>query len=170
MKEMLFDVSPEEPQKKRQSKRRPSQPETPSEPVFSVPRNSDQFVGYMGSVDGIQCADSSCGCEAHDITEVGMAVVSGDRKEPAWMVECFCCGTKQWISRQDSRFDEPEEDVVSAGGNDFVFDDGPFSGKTPAEVFAEYGRGVLEMLARDAYHPTWREPCQKHLDSTRLPE
>lgn len=167
MSGMLFDVAPEEEPAKRK-KRKHAPAKKPEEPSFAAPAPPayPTEVGYLGKVDGIPCLDASCGCSCHDITDVGMARLAGDRREPAWLVECFDCGTGQWIAPVDGRFDgpAPAEETPAAAIDEFRFDEGPFSGMTPEEVFAQYGRETLVMLANDRRHPAWREPCESHLD------
>jgi hypothetical protein len=162
----LFDVSPDEPVKGK-AKRRAEEPR-PTEAVFSAPVAAPERPEYLGKADGVPCLYSPCGCACNDITDVGLHRLNGKEYEPAWRLECVVCGTGQWIAPLDDRFDaKPEPEASSPDA--FVFDDGPFKGKTIDEVFSEYGTKVVQMLAQDRHHPAWRAACQSWLDLRNRP-
>lgn len=151
---LLFDVSPEEPTRKRGSAKRTSAPEhTPAK----EPEKAPSIVGNpparvflpIGTIDDAYECAGGCGAWSHDI-------LHEDGRE--WYVSCAICGTCQW--------------VVGIKGHlkprlvDFVMRDGRFAGMTFAEIERQpRGLDYLKWAAAEHPRPSVREVAKKHLDS-----
>lgn len=147
---MLFDTSPEEPQKKpRRAKVAPPPAETPA------PQNGPSYRGQsravtLGRIDGVyECPDESCGADAFDIV---------DEARGQWVVQCCFCGT--------SMRGAVIQGYLKPRGDGFVFNDGRFAGMTIEEAWDEpRGRDYVTWAAASHIRQAVRDACKKHLDS-----
>lgn len=132
----LFDVSPSEPQAKKQRKRPAPMAVEPEKPSFSpTPKNSG-IPRVLGKIDHTyQCIDQSCQATCSDIwSESG----------GYWYIECCFCGTGQYVPALiDDVEAEEQEDVFRfpAGGRE------EFVGMTLDEVSAAGGDYYIEWAA-----------------------
>lgn len=166
MSGMLFDVSPEDvPDRKKAKKPKNRLEEGPSSeiPAFSVPRQSARSAPPSGAVvNGVPCIYEPCRGRLHDLTH---------EKASAWRIECWECGTGQWIEPAPDMLEMPTEATpeeapqaeIKESAGDFVFDDGWAAGKTVAEVYAECGLETVKMLGSDKRHTAWATPVEKWL-------
>jgi len=153
---LLFNVMPDDPvqaKKKARKKIAAAAPEQDSVGEFlpSPPRPQRT----LGSIEGMHvCADESCGAEIHDII---------DEDGGYWVLECMFCGTKQ-RAKAIKGYLKPKE-------KEFTFPSGEYEGMSIIDVAAEArGMSYIEWAAEEHKNPSVKAACQKHLDSTRLPE
>lgn len=163
---MLFDVSPEDiPDRKKTKKpKKPSAAEAKSEATeFSIPRRSKPIAHPRGAVvNGVPCIYEPCRGHLHDLTH---------ERATAWRLECWECGTGQWIEPAPDMLEVPDADGCEEAAHEdtkestgeFVFDDGWAAGKTVAEVYAECGLETVKMLGSDVRHSAWAAPVEKWL-------
>lgn len=152
---MLFDTSPEEPEKKKAGRRAKAVPPPAEEaPVHqkapSILANRPSAI--LGKIDGhYQCLDETCLSEAFDIV---------DEYRGEWLVECAVCGTGLRTKAIAG--------YLKDRGEGFVFNDGRFAGLTVAEAAAQ-PRGMDYVTWASSEHPRQavRDACKKHLDSLR---
>jgi len=100
---LLFDISPtDEPQKKRSGKKKQAEEAAAApEPAVVVPKRiSDEPPKPLGAADGFVCINEACGGTCHDIWK---------KSRGLWLIECFECGTGQWVEAQEEA-QETEED------------------------------------------------------------
>lgn len=153
---LLFDVSPDEPTRKRGSAKRTGAPQPVSE---TEPKKAPIYIGEsparpilpIGTIDHTyDCADAACGTQCHDI-------LHEDGGE--WYLVCAFCGTGQWVKAIKGHL-KPQD-------RDFVLRDGRFAGLTLPEVERQpRGADYLKWAAESHPRPTVREACKKHLDRT----
>lgn len=153
---LLFDVSSDEPIRKRGSAKRTGAPQPLSEPE---PKKAPIYIGEsptrpilpIGTIDHTyDCADAACGTQCHDI-------LHEDGNE--WYLVCAFCGTGQWVKAIKGHL-KPQD-------RDFVLRDGRFAGLTLPEVERQpRGLDYLKWAAESHPRPTVREACKKHLDKT----
>lgn len=153
MSSLLFDTSPEEPERKKTTRRKTEAPvvERASEPY------SPRLVSIkaLATVDeGYPCLDETCRAECHDVI---------DECDGQWYLECFVCGTRQWIPqlRNLAAEESPEEER-------FVFSGGPFDGMEVDEV-ATMPRGIeyIEKCAETHKKAATKKACKSWLDANR---
>ena len=115
---LLFDTSPQEPERKKAKKRavEPAPP-APGPAAASLPAVAIPPLGRLD--EGVACLDTSCQAECHDIT---------DEDRGQWRLECCFCGTGQWIPVIRGHLPPP------ADGGDFVFRGGRFDGQTLSQT------------------------------------
>jgi hypothetical protein len=151
---LLFDVSPENPTRKRAPQKRTGAPQSVSE---TVSEKTPSYIGncptrqipVIGTIDHTyDCADGACGTQCHDIVhEAG-----GE-----WYLTCAFCGTSQWAKAIKGHL-QPK-------AAEFVFRDGRFAGMTLPEAAAQpRGLDYIAMTAKSHKRPAVREACQAHLD------
>jgi hypothetical protein len=153
---LLFDVSPDEPTRKRGSQKRTGAPQAASE---KEPEKKPFFIGELptrailpiGMIEHTyDCADAACGTQCHDILHED----GGD-----WYLSCVFCGTGQWVKAIKGHL-KPQDRT-------FVLRDGRFAGLTLPEVEKQpRGRDYLKWAAESHPRPTVREACKKHLDTS----
>ena len=156
---LLFDVSPDEPTRKRGSQKRTGAPqgvlekESEKKPFF-IGESPAHPILPIGTIDHTyECADGRCGAECHDIIQED----SGQ-----WYLSCAFCGTSQWVKAIKGHL-QPQE------GN-FVLRDGRFAGLTlPAVERQPRGLDYLRWAAASHPRPTVKEECKKHLDTIERP-
>lgn len=142
----LFDVSPEEPTRRR-GKRQvgnavPTAPEVPSDPRIVV-------RPPIGRYDEAVCADESCGASAHDVL---------DEVKRAWLLECCLCGVQQWVPAIAGYLKPREEE--------WRFHEGLFAGLSIAEARLEpRGADYLKWAAESHPRPIVREAVKKWIAS-----
>lgn len=149
---LLFDISPEEPQKRRAARAPiqtgPNQPEKGNSAHSS--REAAATVEIIAKIDDhFTCADESCGSSAHDI-------IGEDGGE--WAIECAMCGTGQRVRAIKGHIQpKPKE---------FQFNDGRFAGLTLSET-AERPRGLDYLRWAAESHPrqSVQDSCRTWLAS-----
>lgn len=153
---LLFDVSPDEPTRKRGSvKRSNAQAPTPK----PEPEKTPYFIGELpvraiqpiGMIDHTyDCADGRCGAQCHDI----LHEEHGD-----WYLSCVYCGTGQWVKAIKGHLKPRDQE--------FVLRDGRFAGLTLEEVEKQpRGLDYLKWAAMSHPRAVVKEACKKHLDRT----
>lgn len=152
---LLFDVSPDEPTRKRGSHKKSNARPTAQE---KEPEKTPIYIGELparpilpiGMIDHTyDCADGRCGTQCHDI----LHEESGD-----WYLSCVFCGTGQWVKAIKGHL-KPQDRT-------FVLRDGRFAGLTLPEVEKQpRGMDYLKWAAESHPRPTVREACKKHLDA-----
>lgn len=151
---LLFDVSPDEPTRKKGGQRGAAHPiqtvETEKQPSFLV-ELPQKAILPIGMIDHTyDCADGRCNTQCHDI-------LFEDRGE--WYLSCVFCGTGQWVKAIKGHL-KPREGV-------FVLRDGRFAGLTLAEVERQpRGMDYLKWAAESHPRDAVKEECKKHLDKT----
>ena len=147
---LLFDTSPEEPQKKKPRKRavEPAPPQAPA--AYVPPAGAVAPIGQLDS--GTPCLDESCQAECHDIAEE----IKGQ-----WLLECCFCGTAQWIPAIRGHLAPPAE------GADFVFRGGRFDGQTISQT-SRSARGLdyIKWAAAEHPRPAVKKACETWLASS----
>ncbi len=153
---LLFDVSPDEPTRRRGSAKRPSAPQTVPE---QEPEKTPIYIGELptrailpiGMIDHTyDCADGRCGTQCHDI-------LHEDHGE--WYLACVFCGTGQWVKAIKGHLKPREQE--------FVLRDGRFAGLTLAEVEKQpRGMDYLKWAAESHPRSMVKDECKRHLDRT----
>jgi len=153
---LLFDVSPDEPTRKRGSQKRSGAPlavpeKEPEKKPFFIGELPARPILPIGMIDHTyDCADGRCGTQLHDILHED----GGD-----WYLSCVFCGTGQWVKAIKGHL-KPQERT-------FVLRDGRFAGLTLPEVEKQpRGLDYLKWAAASHPRPTVREACKKHLDAS----
>jgi hypothetical protein len=147
---LLFNTSPDEPQKRRARKVAPPPAETPE------PQNPLIYLGEavppLGRLDdGVACLDQNCQAECHDIT---------DEDRGQWRLECCFCGTGQWVPVIKGHLPPPAE------GADFLLRGGRFDGQTLGEVArSPRGREYIAWAAKEHPRPAVKKACEAYLAS-----
>jgi hypothetical protein len=148
---LLFDTSPEEPQKRRARKSAPPPAETPEpqKPLIYL----GEAVPPLGRLDdGVACLDQNCQAQCHDIT---------DEDRGQWRLECCFCGTGQWVPVVKGHLPPPAE------GADFVLRGGRFDGQTLGEVArSSRGRDYIAWAAKEHPRPAIKKACEAYLASS----
>jgi hypothetical protein len=153
---LLFDVSPDEPTRKRARARKAVPP-----PVeISEPEKSLSFIGEsparailpIGTIDHTyDCADAACGTQCHDILH---------EEHGEWYLVCAFCGTGQWVKAIKGQLKPREQE--------FVLRDGRFAGLTLAEVEKRpRGMDYIQWAAQSHPRQAVKDQCKKHLDSAK---
>lgn len=147
---LLFDTSPQEPERKKAKKRAAEPVAAPSEPPAFVPPDSP--VAPLGRLDGtVACLDAACQAQTHDIL---------DEVRGQWLLECCFCGTGQWVPAVRGHLPPPAE------GGDFVFRGGRFDGQTIAEsARTERGMDYIRWAASEHPRPAVKKACETYLAS-----
>jgi hypothetical protein len=148
---LLFDVSPDEPVRKRSTRSKSRAAPTGSEePSLKTPYLYREITGRLGTIDDdtYACPHPRCGAGAHDI-------LLEDGKE--WLIACAFCGSTQRVTAIAGHLKpKPEE---------FRFRDGLFAGMTPAEAAREpRGPDYLSWAAENHPRPAVRDAVKNHLD------
>ena len=146
----LFDVSPEEPVKKKGRKREQSAEPACEKKVesFFAPARELHIIGRIDDV--FHCADEACNATAHDII---------DEHKGEWRIECCFCGTGQRVQAIDGVLREPDA---------FVFRDGVFEGLSVDEAVArENGMDYVEWASKSHKRAAVRDACARWLDSNK---
>ena len=155
---LLFDVSPEEPTRKRGSTKRSvalaatAQKEPEKAPSIVENPVAKAFMPIGTIDDAYECA-GGCGAWAHDILH---------EEGREWYIACAFCGTAQWVAGIKGH--------LKPRPVDFVMRDGRFAGMTLSEI-EQQPRGVdyLKWAAAEHPRPSVREVAKKHLDSKAGP-
>jgi hypothetical protein len=153
---LLFDVSPDEPTRKRGSAKK-SNAQTPA-----PKQESEKTLSYIGQLPArailpigmidhtYDCADAACGTQCHDI-------IHEDHGE--WYLSCVFCGTGQWVKAIKGHLKPRDQE--------FVLRDGRFAGLTLDEVEKQpRGLDYLKWAAESHPRQMVKEACKKHLDRT----
>ena len=150
---LLFDVSPDEPTRKRSSQKRTAAPpavpekEPDKKPFYELPTRAILPIGMIDHT--YSCADSACDTQCHDI-------LHEDGGE--WYLSCVFCGTGQWVKEIKGHL-KPRD-------RDFVLRDGRFAGLTLPEVERQpRGLDYIKWAAESHPRPTVKEACKKHMDA-----
>lgn len=147
---LLFDISPDEPQKSKKRRARVIEgaqnpkPEEPKKPLIY----REIALKAIGKLDGVhRCLDQRCQGAAHDI-------LHEDRGE--WLIQCGFCHTAQWVPVIEGHLSPKEEG--------FVFRDGRFAGMSIDEA-ATHPRGVdyIAWAAKEHDRPAVRSACETWL-------
>ena len=148
---LLFDTSPEEPQKRRARKAVP--PKRAKEPAPQQPLiYLGESVPPLGRLDdGVACLDQNCQAQCHDIL---------DEDRGQWRLECCFCGTVQWSPVIKGHLPPPAE------GADFVLRGGRFDGQTLGEVArSRRGMDYITWAAKEHTRPAVKKACETYLAS-----
>ena len=156
---LLFDVSPDEPTRKRgrakspQSRAQAVQEQEP-EKTFSYIGNPPppSAILPIGRIDGVlACIDTACEAGAIDI----LFEEAGE-----WYLSCAFCGTSWWAKAIKGHL-KPKED-------EFVLRDGRFAGMTLDEVERE-PRGLDYLRWAAVSHPRQAvtEAARRHIDRSQ---
>ena len=146
---LLFDTSPQEPERKKSKKRAVEPAPAATAAVVGLPSVA---VAPLGRLDeGVACLDAACQAECHDII---------DEDRGKWRLECCFCGTGQWVPVIRGHLPPPAE------GGDFVFRGGRFDGQTIAEA-ARSARGMdyIKWAAAEHPRPAVKKTCETWLAS-----
>lgn len=147
---LLFDTSPDEPQRRRGRKAAPPVTETPEpqKPLIYI----GEAVPALGRLDGVvACLDQNCRAECHDIT---------DEDRGQWRLECCFCGTGQWVPVVKGHLPPPAE------GADFMLRGGRFDGQTLGEAArSSRGRDYIAWAAKEHPRPAVKKACETYLAS-----
>jgi hypothetical protein len=148
MTDTLFPVSPDEPQKKRVTKRPAAEATVVQPPPLARPKPA---IKPIGKIDGPPCDgtafNSPCNTTVYDIFHED----AGD-----WLVGCWCCGAVSWMPVVPGHLPARTEYVVHGGR---------FDGKTFAEIAGEpRGLDTIRIYAADAKRPGLQAEARKWLD------
>lgn len=142
---LLFEITPEEPSKRRKARRPEPAAQALPEPAAATVSLPTEILGKID--DHYEC--HRCGGRCHDI-------LLEDAKD--WFVACAFCGLMSW--------EKAVKGHLKPKAKEFVFADGRFAGRTVAEAAAEpNGMEYLRWAAGSHKRPTVREVCKNHLDS-----
>lgn len=132
----LFDITSDEPEKKRGARakgRTPSEPDYVSQKTPFIYRKTAEIIAQVD--DHFTCADESCAAWSHDIVEEDGA---------EWAIECAICGTGQRVRAIKGHLKpKPQE---------FAFRDGRFEGQTISQA-ATHPRGMDYLRWAAEGHP-----------------
>jgi hypothetical protein len=151
---LLFDTSPEEPQRKKAGRKRRKVAANPQPEVLgslppSAPAEASAPLGRLD--DDVACLDQSCQAECHDI-------IDEDRGQ--WRLECCFCGAVQWIPVIKGHLPPPAE------GADFLLRGGRFDGQTLGEVArSSRGQDYIAWAAKEHPRPAVKKACETYLAS-----
>lgn len=148
---LLFAILPGEDGKRRRQKRRIEATPACAEPAMQIPAVHRAIIGR---VDGdVSCADSMCGGGGvHDI-------IDSDRG--MWLLECWSCGTGQWIEAIDGRLDR-RQTAKASDPFEWPQDGSRFSGKP----FSSLPRQFIAWAAENDGNEDTRKACQTWIAST----
>lgn len=147
---MLFDVTPEEPEKTKKKARRATPEVARQQEAVPPPVRLAAAPTLLGKIDDVyECADERCGGTAFDIV---------DEFRGEWVVQCCFCNT--------SIRGTAIKGYLKPRGEDFVFNDGRFAGMSVADAWGQpRGRDYVEWAAAEHPRQAVRDACKKHLDS-----
>lgn len=153
---LLFDISPEEPQKRRAARAlMPASQNQPGRSSSPHTYKGAQTAEIIATIDDhFTCADESCGASSHDI-------IGEDGGE--WAIECALCGTGQRVRAIKGHLKpKPQE---------FAFRDGRFAGMTlSATAAAPRGPDYLRWAAASHPRQSVRDAVQTWLALNPLPQ
>lgn len=146
----LFDISPDEPQRRRaaRARKKDAPPLAENAEVKKAPFIYRQSpIRALGRLDHThECADSLCRGSAHDI-------IHEDRGE--WVIQCCFCHTCQWVPVVKGHLAEA-----------FVFRDGRFAGLSIDEAAEQpHGLEYVTWAAGEHKREAVRKACKTWLDS-----
>jgi hypothetical protein len=148
---LLFDTSPEEPQKRARKGGPPSVQkivEIEKSPIY-IGKSAPAPLGDLD--DSVACVDSRCQAQCHDII---------DEIRGQWFIECVFCGTGQWVPAVRGHLPEP------VAGGDFVLRGGRFDGRTIAATARDpRGMDYLRWAAKEHPRPAVQKACETYLAS-----
>lgn len=150
----LFDISPDEPTKKRGARAKGRREVAPAQEPEKTPFYSRELppraVLPIGTIDHTyKCLDQKCQAEFSDI------LLEESRE---WLLQCAFCGTMQWVPVIRGHL-KPKE-------REFTFNDGRFAGLTVAEAFrSPRGEEYVAWASREHKRPAVRAACKTFLDS-----
>jgi len=153
----LFDISPNEPTRKRGSRK-------PTGAVLGTPESAlEKNFSYIGQLpakailpigkadDLFDCGDGRCGARCHDILH---------EHKGEWYVACCFCGTAMWVKAVAGHL-KPRE-------GEFVFRDGRFAGMTVSEAACQpRGEDYIAWCAANHQRDAVRSACKKHMDDKK---
>lgn len=147
---LLFDTSPQEPEKKRPKKRAAEPaPPAPAAAAYVPPAVAVQPLGRLDG--GVACLDQSCQARCHDIL---------DEVRGQWLLECCFCGTGQWVPVVRGHLPPPAE------GGDFVLRGGRFDGQTLSQASrSARGMDYIRWAAAEHPRPAVKKACETYLAS-----
>ena len=151
---LLFDVSPDEPTRRRGRAQKvaahPIEVEEPQKAPYYLGTSATRAILPIGMIDHTyNCADAACGTQCHDI-------LHEDGGE--WYLSCSFCGTSQWVKAIKGHLKPRDQE--------FVLRDGRFAGLTLPEVEKQpRGLDYLKWAAESHPRPMVKEACKKHLDT-----
>jgi hypothetical protein len=145
----LFNVAPEEPERRKPQKRAKEEKlEESQEEAIVPPSRIHQILGQVRDLH--ECGDRRCGSRHFDII---------DENRGEWLIECMICGTGQRVPVISGILKEPEEN--------FTFRDGIFAGLSVGEAFQqENGPEYVEWAASSHKREAVRKACRSWLDTT----
>ena len=150
---LLFDTSPDEPQKRKGRARKAAPPDQEAA-VAEKPLIYLDKVAHppLGRLDGtVACIDQNCRAECHDIL---------DEVRGQWRLECCFCGTCQWVPVVEGHLAPPAE------GAEFVLRGGRFDGQTLGVVSrSSRGMAYLTWAAKEHPRPAVKKACETYLAS-----
>ena len=152
---LLFDVSPDEPTRKRSRAQKaaahPIESEEPKKAPYYLGQIAPRAILPIGMIDHtFDCADAACGTQCHDILH---------EEGGEWYLSCVFCHTGQWVKAIKGH--------LKARDQEFVLRNGRFAGLTLPEVEKQpRGLDYLRWAAESHPRPTVREACKKHLDAS----
>lgn len=151
----LFDVSPDEPVKKR-SARGPKPLAKVEEPISIkevLPTRALRPIEKLDDV--VECIDPACGTSCADI-------ILDEGRE--WLIQCCFCTKMQWIPQI------PGHLPPAAKEDEFVFRDGRFAGMTIGQAVLEpRGRQYVEWAATQHKRDAVKAACKSWLDQKNAP-
>ena len=150
MTETLFDIAPDEPQRKRSA--RPAATDAPQISSAPLPRRPSAAIKPIGEIDGEPCDGRAFG---EPCLATLRDIFHEDRGE--WLTGCWVCGAVRWMPVVPEHL--PERST-------FVVHGGRFDGMTFDEI-AEQPRGLdtINLYAADAKRPTIQREAKKWLDA-----
>lgn len=151
----LFDISPDEPQRRRaaRARKKDAPPLAENAEVKKAPFIYRQSpIKALGRLDHAhECVDSLCRGSAHDI-------IHEDRGE--WMIQCCFCHTCQWVPVIKGH--------LSPKAEAFVFRDGRFAGLSIDETAEQpHGLEYVSWAASEHKREAVRKACKTWLDSRK---
>ena len=149
---LLFETSPEEPQKKKPRRKKKSAEPRPEVLGVPLPPSSAEAPAPLGRLDdGVACLDQNCQAQCHDIL---------DEDRGQWRLECCFCGTVQWSPVIKGHLPPPAE------GADFLLRGGRFDGQTLGEVArSRRGQDYITWAAKEHPRPAVKKACETYLAS-----
>lgn len=143
----LFNIAPEEPERKKPAKRAKAKEHEEAAEVVTAPSRVYQILGQVRDLH--DCGDRRCGSRHFDII---------DDYRGEWLIECMICGTCQRVPPVPGILREPE--------GDFTFRDGIFAGLSIGEAYSqEHGPEYVEWAAASHKREVVRKACKVWLDT-----
>ena len=150
---LLFNISPDEPQRKRARAQLAGahkiETEKPKKPPIYIREKAVRAVQPLGRADDMfDCGDGACGARCHDILQ---------EDGGQWYVECCFCGTAVWVDAVAGHLQpKPVE---------FTFRDGRFEGLTLSEAEGQpHGLDYIRVCADKHKRQAVRDACRTYLD------